>query len=493
MWYGLSNVAARFLNYLLTFLHVQLFNTSEFGDVSIFYASAALLNILFTYGMETAFFRFVQNEKEKGAVYSTGFISLLLTTLLLSSLLIVYRDPVAALWNIADNPEWVTWLSLILAADTLAALPFAVLRQQNKPRKYAAIKIANILLTIGLQVFFFFLYPQLTGNKVDISFVFLSNLVASVCTLLFLFKEIASLSWTFHPGLWKKMMRYSLPLIIVGLGGMINETIDRHLLLQYYEGTVAEAKSAVGIYSANYKLSILIMLFIQAFRMGAEPFFFQQSVDKNAPRTYARVMKFFVLACCLCFLFIVLFLDLWKSLITTRHPAYGYGIMVVPILALSKLFLGIYYNLSIWYKLTDKNTYGALITIGGALLTIGINIVLIPYLGYFASAWATLACYTFMMVSSYLLGQKYYPIPYATKKITAYIIIALLLFGLHQVVRAVIGGVWPVHLVGLVLFGLFSWFVLRVEHREFRKMPLIGRFYSPVPTPPESASNPNYP
>ncbi|HEY0355679.1 MAG TPA: oligosaccharide flippase family protein, partial [Flavisolibacter sp.] len=428
MWYGLSNVAARFLNYLLTFLHVYLFDTTEFGDVSLFYANAALLSIIFTYGMETAYFRYVQNEKEKGSVYSTGFISLLGTTILLSGILILTRQPLADFMKIGMHPEWITWLSLILAADTLAALPFAVLRQQNRPKKYAMVKVANIFLTIGLQLFFFWLYPKWTGEQVDIGYVFLSNLIASLATLLFLSKELLQVKWRFHPGLWKEMMVYALPLIIVGFGGMVNETIDRQLILRFFDGTVAEAKSANGIYSANYKLAILIVLFIQAFRMGAEPFFFQQSKEQNAPRTYARVMKFFVLACCLCFLFIVLFLDLWKSFITTKHPEYGLGIMVVPILALSKVFLGVYYNLSIWYKLTDKNLYGALITIVGAAITIVVNILLIPEIGYFGSAIATFLCYGFMMVASYILGQKFYPIPYAWKKLVAYLVIVTLLY-----------------------------------------------------------------
>ena len=493
IWYGLSNVAARFLNYLLSFLHVYLFDTSEYGDVSLFYANAALLSILFTYGMETAYFRFVQQEKEEGAVYSTGFMSLLGTTLILSTILIIYRQPLADFMKIGDRPEWITWLSVIVAADTLTALPFAVLRQQNRPRKYAMVKVANIFLTIGLQLFFFWLYPKLSGKTVDIGYVFLANLIASLATLLFLGKELLQVKWTFHPSLWKQMMVYALPLIVVGFGGMINETIDRQLILRFYEGTVEEAKSANGIYSANYKLAILIVLFIQAFRMGAEPFFFQQAKDKNAPKTYARVMKFFVLACCLCFLFIVLFLDLWKSFITTRYPEFGFGIMVVPILALSKVFLGIYYNLSIWYKLTDKNMYGALITIGGAAITVVVNILLIPRIGYFGSAIATFLCYGFMMVSSFILGQKFYPIPYAWRKLVAYIAIALFLFGVHQGIRTYVELTWVVHLAGIALFGLFVWFMGRVEWKEFSRMPLIGKFYRAQPMPQENAIDPNYP
>jgi len=493
LWYGLSNVAARFLNYLLTFLHVRLFFTSEFGDVSLFYASAALLSIVFTYGMETAFFRFVQNEKNKGSVYSTGFISLLFSTLLLTLLIILYRQPFADLMDISDHPEWITWLALILAADALAALPFAILRQQNKPKKYALIKVASILLTIGLQIFFFFIYPKWTDTTVDFSYVFLSNLIASIATLVFLSKEISFIQWKFDKRLWKEMMIYALPLIIVGFGGMINETIDRFLLKEYFVGTSEEAKSAIGIYSANYKLAILIVLFIQAFRMGAEPFFFQQSGDKNAPRTYARVMKFFVLACCLCFLFIVLFLDLWKGLITSKHPEYGLGIMVVPILALSKVFLGIYYNLSIWYKLTDRNTYGAIITLIGAAITIIVNILLIPHIGYFGSAIATFLCYSFMMGTSYWLGQKFYPIPYAWRKLVAYIMISVLLFGIHEGIRTNSDSLWLVHGSGVILFFLFLIFVFRIEHKEFRKMPVIGKFYGREKIPSESSVGSNYP
>jgi O-antigen/teichoic acid export membrane protein len=493
MWYGLSNVAARFLNYLLTFLHVQLFATGEFGNVALFYANAALLSIVFTYGMETAFFRFAQNESKKDRVYSSGFMSLLVSSILLSIVLIAGNGEVAGWMRVEENPEWITWLSIILAADTLAALPFALLRQQNKPRKYAFIKIASIVLTIGLQLFFFLVYPDMTGKTVDISYVFLSNLIASVATLLLLWKELLQVSWKFDKAIWKEMFIYALPLLVVGFGGMINEMLDRMLLQYFYPGTLAEKKSAIGIYSANYKLAILIVLFIQAFRMGAEPFFFQQAADKNAPRTYARVMKFFVIACCFCFLVIVLFLDLWKSLITTKHIEYGYGIMVVPILALAKLFLGIYYNLSIWYKLTDRNLYGAYITFGGVAITVIVNIALIPVWGYFGSALATLLCYGFMMISSYVLGQKYYPIPYAWKKLLAYIVIAVILFGLHELVRSNVDSMMLIHGSGLLLFAAYLLFIARIEKNEFSKMPLIGRFFPATPLPQESAAGNTYP
>jgi O-antigen/teichoic acid export membrane protein len=375
-----------------------------------------------------------------------------------------------------EHPEWVSWLALIIAADTIAALPFALLRQQNRPKKYALIKLANIFLTIALQIFFFWFYPKLFNKQADIGFVFLSNLIASAVTLLLLGKEILQVNWKFDSGLWKKIIPYALPLIIVGFGGMINETIDRQLLLRLYDGTLQEAKSAVGIYSANYKLAILIVLFIQAFRMGAEPFFFQKASEENAQRTYARIMKFFVIATCFCFLFIVMFLSDWVRLISFKHKEYALGIAVVPFLALSKIFLGIYYNLSIWYKLKDKNITGAWITLGGAAITVVFNWIFIPIWGYMACAIATVLCYGFMMVVSYTLGQKHYPVPYAWKKILAYIVICLLLFGLHQAFLLLDMNRWINRGVAVGFIGLFTWLILGVERKEFAKIPIIRKF-----------------
>jgi O-antigen/teichoic acid export membrane protein len=375
-----------------------------------------------------------------------------------------------------SHPEWITWLALIIAADTMAALPFALLRQQNRPQKYAFIKLANILLTIGLQLFFFWVYPKMFNKQVDIGYVFLSNLIASAATLLLLSKELALIKWEFDITLWKQILPYALPLIVVGLGGMLNETIDRQLLLRMYDGTVEEAKSATGIYSANYKLAILIVLFIQAFRMGAEPFFFQQAGQENAQRTYARVMKFFVIACCFCFLFIVMFLDDWKHLISFKYPEYAKGIAVVPVLALAKIFLGIYYNLSIWYKLKDKNMIGAWITIGGALITIAFNWIFIPIWGYMACAVATVLCYGFMMTASYLLGQKHYPIPYAWKKLIAYIVICVLLFLLHRLFVRFDLNAWLNRGIAVGLIGLFVLLILKVEKKELARLPMVRRF-----------------
>ncbi|MBK8951220.1 MAG: polysaccharide biosynthesis C-terminal domain-containing protein [Chitinophagaceae bacterium] len=278
----------------------------------------------------------------------------------------------------------------------------------------------------------------------------------------------------------KEMMSYSWPLIIVGFGGMINETIDRIMLLKLYPGTIEEAFSQSGIYSANYKLAVLIVLFIQAFRMGAEPFFFKQSTAENAQRTYARVMKFFVIACCFCFLGVTLFLDIWKYFMGTKRPEYYTGLKVVPILMTAKIFLGIYYNLSIWYKIKNKNLTGAWITLGGAAITILFNWIFIPIWGYMACAIATILCYGFMMAVSYTLGQKHYPVPYAWKKILAYIVICLLLFGLHQAFIQLDLNRWINRGAAMASIGLFALLVLNVERKEFAKMPFIRKFIKAV-------------
>ena len=387
-----------------------------------------------------------------------------------------------------DNPEFIKWVIIIVALDTLSVMPFAKLRFEGRPRKFAAIKVLNILINIGFVVFFLVVcknahesnannfFSTLYNPKINIGYVIIANLIASGITLLLLSKEIMQFRFRLSPGFWKKLMQYSWPLIIVGFGGIINETIDRIMLLKLYPGTTEEAFSQSGIYSANYKLAIVIVLFIQAFRMGAEPFFFKQSTSDNAQRTYAKVMKFFVITCCFCFLGVTLFLDIWKYFMGTAHKEYYTGLKVVPLLMTAKIFLGIYYNLSIWYKLKDRNLTGAWITLGGAAITILFNWFFIPVLGYMACAIATVLCYGFMMVVSYSLGQKHYPVPYATKKILAYIAVCLLLFGIHQAFLLADLNHWINRGAAVLLIGLFSLLVFNVERKELQKLPVLGKF-----------------
>jgi len=374
--------------------------------------------------------------------------------------------------------------------DTLAVLPFSKLRHEGRPRKFALLKLANILINFVLIAFFLLLckpaFENGTGSfwgsfydpVVGIGYVFVAQLLASLITFLLLYKEWKQFRPSFDKKLFGELMIYSLPLLVVGFGGMINETIDRFMLVNRYSGTVEAAKMANGIYSANYKLAVLIVIFIQTFKMGAEPFFFKNASSNNAKENYARIMNLFVIACCCCFLGVVLFLDIWKHFMGVRkHPEYLQGLFIVPILMLSKIFLGIYYNLSIWYKLTNKTTTGAVITVIGAVITLLINYFFIPTMGFWACALATLACYGSMMVISYVLGQVHYPVPYQWKQHLGYIGFASALFLLHCALRMVLEHEWQLHAAGLFLMGIFLLVILKREKKELVQIPLIKKLY----------------
>lgn len=483
LWYGVSSIFGRFLNYLLTPLLATIFASAEYGKITTLFAIAAFLNIIYTYGLETAYFRFSAKEPEE-KVYNTSVSSIIITTILLTAIFLLLSSFIASFLEIPDHPEYVRWVIYIVALDTLTMLPFSKLRFNGRPRKFAAVKVANILCNVGLVLFFLYwcknapkgsFWAELYNPEIGLGYVILANLIASALTLILLFTEIVRFRFVIDRVFWKTLMTYSWPLIIVGLAGMVNELIDRFMLLKLIKGTTEAAYSQSGIYGANYKLAALIMLFIQAFRMGAEPFFFKQSTQEDAQKTYARVMKFFVIACCFCFLGVVLFLDIWKYFMGRTHPEYWTGLKIVPILMLAKLFLGVYYNLSIWYRITNQNLIGAWITLGGAAITVAINLLLIPFFGYMGCAIATLCCYGFMMIVSYKLGQKYYPVPYAWKKLTAYVVICVLLFAIHQTAIYFFVSKWFSHLFGLLLFGLFGLFILRIEKKEFAKIPYLNK------------------
>lgn len=481
-WYGFSNIFGRFLNYLLTPLLTTIFASQKYGDISILFASAAFLNVVYTYGMETSYFRFSNLHPEK-EVYNTGLSTLVITTVLFTAILFIPVQSLANYMEIGSHPEYIQWVLLIVALDTLAVMPFSRLRHEGRPRKFAALKVLNILINVGLVIFFLVyckgqhekgaenFFALIYDPSIDIGYVFIAQLVASAVTLLLLWKEFTSFSFVWNGKLVREMLIYTAPLVIVGFGGMINETIDRFMITSLYPGSSDDARSANGIYSANAKLAIIITLFITAFRMGAEPFFFKQAKEENAQRTYARVMKFFVIACCLCFLSVMLFLDIWKYFMgVKRHPEYLEGLKIVPLLMLDKIFLGIYYNLSIWYKLTSKNLMAAYLTVAGAVLTITINWLLIPRIGYVGCAIASFVCYGFMMTTSYVLGQKYYPVPYAWKKLLAYIVICFILYLIHQLFRAYSPNIWLTHGFGVALVLAFMYFVSKVESKEVAKI-----------------------
>ncbi|MEO5909034.1 MAG: polysaccharide biosynthesis C-terminal domain-containing protein [Ginsengibacter sp.] len=488
MWYGVSSIAAKFINYLLTpFLTYTLAKTSDYGKMSLIYAALPVLNVIFTYGFETTYFRFASRKEYKDSLYSTSAISLIFSTILFTTLLWFARDPFASVVGLKDVPT-IAYVSIfVIAFDALSSIPFAKLRLEERPRKYALVKVGGILVNIFFTWFFVGYCPSHTVQvsnsllifiyKPDVNpivYVLIANLIQSVFTLLLLSREISEIKLKFNFPLWKEMIIYSLPLVIVGMGGMINETFDRLMLRWWQPGTDIFKDTQVGIYSACYKLAILITLFIQAFRLGAEPFFFKQAEGQNPQKTYARVMKFFVIIITLMFLVVSLYLNIWKVFIA---PPYWAGLKVVPILLLANMFLGIYYNLSIWYKLTNKTGTGAYITLAGTVITIIINFIFIPHFGFVACAWATFLCYFTMMVLCFIWGQKNYKIPYAWKKLSAYIVIVVLLFFIHEAVIYFVKGNIANFISATLLLAAYVWFVLNVEWKEFQRLPVVGKYF----------------
>ncbi len=432
--YGLSTIVVRVLNYLLAPLHTRVFtDQSDYGVISELYAYVTFLNVLFMYGMETAFFRYASQSENKQKVFGTAQLSLVISTVVLTLLLIITSSNIAAGLKYPDHPEYVIYFALIIAFDTLVSIPFARLRLQGKPLKYALFKFLNISINVLLNLFF--LLPALLNKpamfsnvgftynpETGVEYVFIANLIASGVAFLIFLPSMLNLQ--FDKAMWRKLISYGSPLIIIGLAGMINETLDRILLKYWLPGTTDENLKQIGIYSAVYKISIFMTLAVQAFRMGAEPFFFSQANEKNAPRLYADVMKYFVIACSFIFLTVGIFPDAFKIII---GPAYHEGLHIVPILLMANLFLGIYYNQSIWYKLTDKTVFATIIPVAGAIITLTANWFLIPRIGYSGSAWSTLLCYFSMVIMSWIIGQKYYNVPYNLRKAILYISTSLVL------------------------------------------------------------------
>lgn len=487
MWYGLSAIFASFLNYLLTPYLTHYMSASIYGEMSLIYAAIPFMNVVFTYGMETTFFRFSNKDNNGRHVFNIGSVSLIGTTLIFTAAIILFKVPFATLLKVEEHPEFVVWAAMIIALDTLSTLPFAKLRNDARPRKYAFIKLAGILLNILLVVFFYSILPGYAANhpgtmiaswydpSLGAGYYIIANLAMSAFTFLLLLPEFLSVRLEWDSKLWRQMILYSAPLLIVGFGGVINETFDR-IMLGWWSPAPDELskKAEVGIYSACYKLSILITLFVRAFRMGAEPFFFQQAKGEDAPKTYARVMNYFVIVLCVMFLVVMLYLDIWKQFI--RNQAMWVGLSVVPILLIANMCLGIYYNLAIWYKLSHKTNAGATITIIGALITVVINYIFIPKYSYVACAWATLACYGGMMLISYIWGQKVYPIPYKVMKLVKMFAAMLLVYSLHYMVCRYVTGTGIRLLSGTTFLLMYIAFLFNTQKEELRTIPFVKRF-----------------
>jgi O-antigen/teichoic acid export membrane protein len=432
--YGVSTILGRLLNYLLVPLHTRVFSTPDYGVVSELYAYVAFFIVILTYGMETGFFRFSQDEPQKEKVYSTSLISIIISSLIFIVGMSIFSQPIANLIRYPNHPEYIIYFSIILGFDAIASIPFALLRQQSRPIKFAIIKNINIFSNIIINLYFLMLCPYVLRESniilpfydasIGVAYIFIAHLIASIITIPLLFIEIKQIQKGFDTALWKKMMAYGLPLLVVGLGGMVNETLDR-ASMKYLLPDGPETMSKIGIYGANYKLAILMSLFIQAFRFAAEPFFFAHAKASDKRTIYAQVMDYFVLICLSIFLLVTLYIDLFKFFI---DEDYYEGLKIVPVLLLANLCLGIYFNLNIWYKLSNQTNKGAIISLIGAGITIVLNIWWVPIFGYIGSAWATLICYFSMMVICYFMGMKYYPIPYHVKRVLSYTGLALALF-----------------------------------------------------------------
>ncbi len=488
VWYGLSSIAARFINMLLTpyLTYNTLISTADFGKLGAMYAAIPLLNVIFTYGMETAYFRFIQKKAEVEDVHNTATISLLVSTIVLSAILWMNQSALAHITKLEDLPTLIQISIVIIGLDALSTIPFARLRNEGRPKLFAFIKIMGIVINIVFTVFFLSYCPAQVAKDPagwasnfynpatnPIIYVFIATALQSGFTLLLLTKWLLPKKWHFNFALWKEMMVYSLPMLIAGMGGMVNEVFDRLMLGWWLPSANDFADEQRGIYNACYKLSILITLFIQAFRMGAEPFFFKQLDTAKPQYTYARVMKFFVITITFIFLSVSLFLPIWQYFIDEK---YRVGLNVVPILLVANMCLGVYYNLSIWYKVTNRTMAGSMITLAGTAITIIINWVFIPRYSYLACAWATLLCYGTMMVLSYTWGQKVYPIPYAWKKLLAYFVIVLTLFFVYKGLTALWDNFIYNTSVALLLVGAYGFFILKVERKEFLQIPFTRKF-----------------
>ena len=431
--YGLATVLPRMLSFLLVRLYTGILPTAEYGEVSIVLSWMVFFNVILSYGMETAFFRFYSAETDKENVIATSTISIFWSSILFLFGALIFRNTLAS-WAHVDV-QYITFTIWILVLDALVIIPFSKLRANKRPMMYAIIKIGNVVVNLVLNLYFLFFFfiiyadspDSFLGNmyidNFEIGYIFVSNLLASLLTFVVLSPNYVSLKRNFDVVLWKKMMRYGLPILIAGIAFAVNEHFDKILLGYWLPDNIA--KSEVGAYSACYKLGLFMVLFATAFRLGIEPFFFSHSSNENAPQTYAMITKYFVIFGSLILLGVIVFADILKLLLLDNE-SYWEAMKVVPLIILANFFLGIYNNLSVWYKLTDKTIIGAYISIVGALLTLLLNYVLITTFSYYGSAIATISAYGSMMLISYILGKKHYPIPYDMEKIGSYLGISIL-------------------------------------------------------------------
>lgn len=448
--YGLGSIVPRLLNFLLFPLHTRIFDPAAYGVISYLYVFVAFLNIVYTFGMETAYFRFATKvDAQPDRVFNIAQTAVLLISGSLSLVFLVFSGPLATALSIPGKSHYIVLLAVIMFIDASVAIPFAKLRLEKKAFRFALAKIINVVILVGLNLYFFLIAYWLASKQISFNFalisayvksstygieyVFIANLLANAFYLLFFYKILLKWRPVFDGQILPAMMHYAYPIMLTGLAGMTNEMFSRWTLLWWLPENFYPGKSslyALGVFAACYKYAVFMSLTVQAFRFAAEPFFFSHAYEKNSPELFARVNHFFIIVCSFILLAVTINMDILKYLLGGK--AYYEGLGVVPILLLGYLFLGVYYNFSVWFKLTDRTYYGTIITVGGAFLTIALNFILIPIAGYMGSSWASLICYFAMALACYGIGQKYYPIPYKNWQSAAYILFACVLIWVAQ-------------------------------------------------------------
>ena len=480
--YGLSSIVARFINYLLVPIQTARFAASggEYGIITNVYAYVSLLIILLTFGMETTFFRFMSKEGEDPRkVYSTALTMVMMTSLISAVLLMMFLYPIATAVGYADHPEYVAVMYVTVAIDAFMAIPFAYLRYLHKPLRFALLKIINIVLNITLNLLYLIVLPALKLNPfgiydeqftLDVAFVFYINLFCTCTTLLMLWKEWASQPFKIDKNTCKRMLSYTWPLLVMGLAGQLNQAASQILFPYLFDGSQEEARAQLGIYGACIKIAMIMVMITQAFRFAYEPFVFGKSKDKDNRDTYARAMKFYLIFTLLAFLVVMGYLDILKYLI---GESYWDGLRVVPIIMAAEIMFGVFFNLSFWYKLTDRTIWGAYFSGIGAVVLITIDILLIPRFSYMACAWAGFAAYATSMLLSYFIGQRYYPIAYPIRQMSAYVLLTLVLFMAMQYAGSVLP-LWASLIVNTLLIAVFAAYMVKKDF-PLSSLPIIGK------------------
>ena len=480
--YGLSSIVARFINYLLVPIQTARFAASggEYGIITNVYAYVSLLIILLTFGMETTFFRFMSKEGEDPKkVYSTALTMVMMTSLISAVLLMMFLYPIATAVGYADHPEYVAVMYVTVAIDAFMAIPFAYLRYLHKPLRFALLKIINIVLNITLNLLYLIVLPALRLNPfgiydeqftLDVAFVFYINLFCTCTTLLMLWKEWTSQPFKIDKNTCKRMLSYTWPLLVMGLAGQLNQAASQILFPYLFDGSQEEARAQLGIYGACIKIAMIMVMITQAFRFAYEPFVFGKSKDKDNRDTYAQAMKFYLIFTLLAFLVVMGYLDILKYLI---GESYWDGLRVVPIIMAAEIMFGVFFNLSFWYKLTDRTIWGAYFSGIGAVVLITIDILLIPRFSYMACAWAGFAAYATSMLLSYFIGQRYYPIAYPIRQMSAYVLLTLALYMAMQYVGSVLP-LWASLIVNTLLIAVFVAYLVKKDF-PLSSLPIIGK------------------